>query len=322
MKYMKVLVTGGYGLVGHSLQRITKMSKSNHEFVFLSRKDGDLREISNVDEIFAKYKPDIVIHLASCVGGVYENMSKNYSYLIDNLRINTNVVDACSRFGIKRLISCLSTCIFPEKGISYPLTSDQLHNGLPHESNIGYAYSKRILHLTGYLLSESCQNDSKISVINLTPTNLYGEYDNYNIKSSHVIPGLIHKTFNAKNEKKDLIVFGTGNALRQFLYVDDFSRVILRFIDFETDKNEISCIVSPPEKSEVSIKTLIETIKNNFEYDGNIVFDDTYSDGQYKKTTTDSELKQYFPDFTFTELQDGLKNVIKYFIENFDLIRK
>lgn len=317
---MKVLVTGGYGLVGHSLQKVVKSINSSHDFVFLSRRDGDLRDVVSVNTLFIEHKPDIVVHLASCVGGVYDNMSNNYRYLVDNLRINTNVVDACSRFGVKRLISCLSTCIFPDKGITYPLTSDQLHNGLPHESNIGYAYSKRILHLAGRLLAESENNC--IQVINLTPTNLYGEHDNYNLTSSHVIPGLVHKTYLAKRNNKDLVVYGTGNALRQFLYVDDLSRVILNFIDLQTEECEISCIVSPPESSEVSIKTLIETIKTTFNFTGDIVYDNNYSDGQYKKTATSSELKEYFPDFRFTSLEDGLQNVVQYFTNNFQALRK
>lgn len=318
---MKVLVTGGYGLVGHSLQKIVNLLNDKHDFVFLSRRDGDLRDVVSVNTLFMKHKPDIVVHLASCVGGVYNNMSNNYRYLVDNLRINTNIVDACSRFEVKRLINCLSTCIFPDKGITYPLTSDQLHNGLPHESNIGYAYSKRILHLTGRLLAENMEGQN-IQVINLIPTNLYGEYDNYNLTSSHVIPGLVHKTFISKRDNKDLIVYGTGNALRQFLYVDDLSRIILGFMDIRIDKSEISCIVSPPESSEVSIKTLIETITKTFEFNGEIIYDRNYSDGQYKKTATSSELAEYFPNFEFTDLTQGLKNVVEYFTTNYRIVRK
>lgn len=317
---MKVLVTGGYGLVGQSLQKVVKMSNTTHNFVFVSSKDGDLRDLHAVDSLFKEYMPDVVVHLASCVGGVYENMSNNYGYLIDNLRINTNVVDACNRFGVTRLISCLSTCIFPDHGITYPLTSDQLHNGLPHDSNIGYAYSKRILHLAGDLLTK--KKDCNTTVINLTPTNLYGDYDNYNLKSSHVIPGLIHKTYIAKKSNTDLTVYGTGNALRQFLYVDDLSRVILKFIDYKCDEKSISCIVSPAESSEVSIKTVVETISKTFDFTGNIIYDTSYSDGQYKKTATNAELMHYLPDFEFTNLNLGLKETINYFQTNYDNVRK
>lgn len=314
---MKVLVTGGFGLVGHSLQKIVK-DTNHHEFVFLSSKNGDLRDINVVDSLFDLHKPDVVVHLASCVGGVYANMSKNYDYLVDNLRINTNIVDACDRFGVKRLISCLSTCIFPDKNIIYPITSDQLHNGLPHDSNIGYAFSKRIMHLTGNLLSQK----GKVKVINLTPTNLYGEYDNYNIKSSHVIPGLIHKTYIAKNNDSTLKVYGTGRALRQFLYVDDLSRVIVKFIDLELNEMEVSCIVSPPETSEISIRNVIEKITTQLDFKGIIDYDTSYSDGQYKKTATHTELLTYLPDFTFTDLDTGLSETITYFINNYDTVRK
>ena len=314
---MKVLVTGGFGLVGHSLQKIVK-DTNHHEFVFLSSKNGDLRDINVVDSLFDLHKPDVVVHLASCVGGVYANMSKNYDYLVDNLRINTNIVDACDRFGVKRLISCLSTCIFPDKNIIYPITSDQLHNGLPHDSNIGYAFSKRIMHLTGNLLSQK----GKVKVINLTPTNLYGEYDNYNIKSSHVIPGLIHKTYIAKNNDSTLKVYGTGRALRQFLYVDDLSRVIVKFIDLELNEMEVSCIVSPPETSEISIRNVIEKITEQLDFTGTIDYDSSYSDGQYKKTATHTELLKYIPDFTFTDLDTGLSETITYFTNNYETVRK
>ncbi len=314
---MKILVTGGYGLVGHSLQKIVKNDKE-HEFIFLSRQNGDLRDTTTVNNLFKHYKPDVVVHLASCVGGVYDNMSKNYDYLIDNLRINTNIVDACNKFGVQKLINCLSTCIFPNEGIKYPITSEQLHLGLPHESNIGYAFSKRILHLAGSLLAKR----GFVKVINLTPTNLYGEYDNYNIKSSHVIPGLIHKTYIAKTTSSDLKVYGSGSALRQFLYVDDLTRVVLLFINTEINENEISCIVTPPENDEISIKNLIEKIVELYDFKGKIIYDTSYSDGQYKKTATHQELLKYFPNFTFTDLNTGLSEVINYFNTNYDNIRK
>lgn len=317
---MRVLVTGGFGLVGHSLQKVVnnKRDKGGHTFIFLSSKDCDLRDTDQVYKLFGLHTPEIVVHLASRVGGVYDNMNGNYRYLVDNSRININIVDACQKFGVQRLINCLSTCIFPDKGVIYPLTSDQLHNGLPHDSNIGYAYSKRILHLASHLLAKG----RSLKVINVTPTNLYGEYDNYNLTSSHVIPGLIHKTYLAKKNGDNLTVYGTGSARRQFVYVDDFAKIILKFIDLDTSENEISCIVSPPESDEVSIKTLIETITKTFTFSGEIVYDTTYSDGQYKKTATNMELYHYFPDFQFTNLENGLQTTVDYFCKNYDTIRK
>lgn len=315
---MKVLVTGGSGLLGKSLQKIVKEHwHLDYEYEFLSSKDCDLRNKENVFNLFTSYKPDVVIHLASCVGGVYDNMAKNYDFLINNIHINTNIIEACKEYQVKKLINILSTCIFPDLNVTYPLTSDQLHNGLPHHSNIGYAYSKRILHVASELLSQH-----GTQVVNLIPTNLYGENDNYNLISSHVLPALIHKTYLAKHNNKPLVIYGSGNALRQFLYVDDLSSVIQYFVKNEFDEKNISCVVSPPEDQEISIKNAVSVIKDQLDFQGSVIYDMSYSDGQLKKTATNIELKNYIPDFQFTSIQDGLKNTIEYFITNYNDIRK
>ena len=318
---IKVLVTGAFGLVGKSFQKIVLQNNHpDYEYKYLGRKECDLRNLIDVMQCFSVYKPDIVVHLASCVGGVYENMNKNYQYLIDNIRINTNIVDACKKHNVSKLINILSTCIFPDKNVVYPLTSDQLHNGLPHESNIGYAYSKRVLHLASQLLTQNKENVTK--VINLTPTNLYGENDNYNLVASHVIPALVHKTYNAIQNGTSLRVYGSGNAIRQFLYVDDLSKVILHFIQKEYDQSEISCIVSPPEEHEVSIKQVVQYICKSFDFKNDIVYDTSYSDGQIKKTTNDHELKKYMGDFQFTTLENGINETVIFFKQYYDTIRK
>lgn len=321
---MKIVVTGGYGLVGKSLQKIiTQLNKNaNDNFIFLSRQDCDLRDVSSVYHLFETINPDVVIHLASCVGGVYENMSNNYNYLIDNARLNINIVDACHKFKVKRLINILSTCIFPDNEITYPLTSDQLHNGLPHHSNIGYAYSKRILHLASHLLVDKTNKSGDFKVINLTPTNLYGQNDNFNLQSSHVIPGLIHKTYLSKINNTPLKINGSGNARRQFLYVDDLARVIYNFIYLEIQDSEISIIVSPPETDEISISDLVMKICKYSNFTGNVDYDDSFSDGQIKKTATDKELMKYLDNFTFTTLDIGLQETIQSFVKNFNIIRK
>lgn len=315
---MKVLVTGGSGLLGKSLQKIVKEQWNlDYEYVFLSSKDCDLRNKDDVFQLFDKIKPNVVIHLASCVGGVYDNMSRNYDFLINNIHINTNIIEACKTFSIQKLVNILSTCIFPDLNVKYPLTSDQLHNGLPHYSNIGYAYSKRILHVESELLSEH-----GVNVVNLIPTNLYGENDNYNLKSSHVLPALIHKTYLAKQNNQPLVVYGSGEALRQFLYTDDFARIIDYFVTKDFDKNCISCVISPPESSEISIKDIVSIICDLMEFKGEIIYDTNYSDGQYKKTATDKELQNYLSDFKFTRIENGLKETIEFFVKNYENIRK
>jgi GDP-L-fucose synthase len=309
-----VLATGAFGLLGSSFRKVACQEKG-FDFVYVSRKDCNLLNRDEVDRLFSKHKPDVVVHLASCVGGVYDNMSRNFDFLLQNVHINLNVVEACNKYQVKQLVNVLSTCIFPDKRITYPLTSDQLHEGLPHHSNIGYAYSKRLLHVASELLIPSTK------VVNLIPTNLYGEHDNFNIGSAHVIPALIHKTYLAKKNNTDLVVFGSGNAKRQFLYADDLSTIILKCLTCELP-DAVSCIVSPKECDEKSIKDVVDLIVKSFNFTGNVIYDKSHSDGQEKKTTNDDELTTHFGDFAFTSLNEGLQKTVDYFTNNYDTVRK
>lgn len=337
---MKVLITGGTGLVGCSIKELINSISSENEYIFLSSKETDLRNDQAVDNLFNEHKPEIVVHLAARVGGLYANMDSNYRMLIDNLKINTNILESCDKYKVKRLINILSTCIFPEdneyNNLIYPLSSNQILNGKPHDSNSGYAHAKRML----YVGSKSLTNTSDIEIINLIPTNLVGKHDNYNIHRSHVIPGLIHKTFIAKNNFENhlckshdslnsignigckLIIKGSGEAKRQFLYVDDFAKVILHFINCTLLKQCNSLIVSPPKEQEITIKQLVNKIVKIFDFKGKVIYDTDYPDGQHLKTTDSNELLKFIPNFEFTQLDTSLKNTINYFIENYETVRK
>ncbi len=310
---MKILVTGGYGLVGKALQ---EEIKQDDRFVFIGREQCDLTEIFDIDSYFNYYKPEIVIHLASKVGGLYDNMNDNFKYLIDNIKIHTNVIECCKKYNIKRLLNILSTCIFPDKAI-YPLTSDQIHNGSPHTSNEGYAYSKRILHTLSKL--------SGIQCVNLIPTNLYGKNDNFNVYTGHVIPALIHKIYESKKNNLNLYLPGSGNAHRQFLFANDFAKIILHFTNCSLEHKITDIIVSPDEDHTVSIKDLTVLIKKHLNFKKDIVFTESElgrNDGQEKKPTNSKEMSKYLINFSFTSLEDGLKKSIEYFVENFNTIRK
>jgi GDP-L-fucose synthase len=313
---MKILVTGASGLVGKAVCDQLLRDYTDTTFCFLTSKTCDLRNCDEVQRVFGHFLPDVVIHLASRVGGLYGNMNNNYTFLTDNLKINMNVLEMSNRFGVKKLINILSTCIFPDKNVVYPLTSDQILNGEPHFSNEGYAYSKRMLYVGSNLLNKT---ESKMKIINLIPTNLYGNHDNYHLIDSHVIPGLIHKCFLAKRDNTDFFIKGSGMAYRQFLFVEDFARVISNFVDYQ---DNATLIVSPPKESEITIRTLVDYIVQAFDFRGNVVYESDYADGQMKKTTDSVELLRYFPDFQFTDLQEGLKRNVDFFIENFEHVRK
>lgn len=305
---MKILVTGGTGLVGEALQRISK-NNSIYEFVFLGSNHCDLTKFFDINSYFAFYRPDIVIHLASKVGGLYKNINENYSFLMENLKMHMNIIECCKKYNVKRLINILSTCVFPDK-TTYPISSENIHKGPPHYTNEGYAYSKRMLHILTKL--------SDIECVNLIPTNLYGLNDNYNLYASHVIPALIHKMYYCHLKNENLYLKGSGNARRQFVFADDFAKIILHFIDCRIQYKQSDIIVSPDITETVSIKELANTIKNSMKFEHKIIFKNETlckDDGQEKKITDSSELKKYI-SFNFTSLSDGLNETIRYFIKN------
>ncbi len=303
-----ILVTGGYGLVGRNLQEeITLNPIDNHTVIFLSRNDCDFSKNKVVIQIFEKYKPKIVIHLAAKVGGLYANMSSNYEFYMENEQINLNIILACEKYKVKRLINILSTCVFPDS-VKYPLKSSDILLGPPHPSNEGYAYAKRSLYIASKLLSEKIGN--KTTIINLIPTNLYGKYDNFTIGTAHVIPELIAKAV----QNGRVIIKGNGNALRQFVYARDLARIIIEFAQMKSySSNFNTCIVSPNSNEEISIKDIAQIISNKLGFIESIEYLTEFSDGQLKKTTNDYDLKTFLPNFKFTSLNDGLEETILYY---------
>ena len=305
---MKVLVTGGYGLVGKALQN------KNNRYIYIGS-EYDLRIESEVLRLFEKYNPDVVIHLANVVSGLYNNINNNYSILIDNVKMNINILEMCKRFKIKRLIGILSTCVFGNN-VDYPLTSSQILKDGCDESNEGYGTSKRLLYTGSKLLSKT----SDIEIVSLIPTNLYGFEDNYNLEKSHVIPGLIMKMY--ISGKDSVIIKGTGESKRQFVFANDFAEIIEHFVDCTLSKKYNELIVSDNVESEITIKELVNKISKELNYKGEIKYDKTYSNGQLRKTASEKELLEYIPNFKFTNLDKGLKETVNYFLKNYESIRK
>lgn len=305
---MTVIVTGGTGLVGKSLQKFCP------NWIYLGSKDGDLTNMNETRQIFIKYQPSAIIHLAANVGGLYKNMDNNYQIFQDNMDINQNILKCCTEFNVHKGIFILSTCIFPDN-IRYPINESMLHDGKPHDSNEGYSYAKRMMELMCRLHNKSYGSNFKC----LIPTNLYGIHDNFHMKNSHVIPNLIHKCYLAKQHNLPFIIRGTGVAQRQFLYVDDFSKIIKNV--FESDESFESLICTP--SSEISIKELSEKIRDMFQLPYNqMIYDDTCSDGQIKKTACNLKLLTLFPDITFTDIDQGIRNVIQWVKETYPYIRQ
>ncbi len=301
----KILVTGGYGLVG------TEFAKKN--YIKPTSVDVDFRDTNKVNEFFNENSFDGVIHCAGKVGGVGGNMKYKGEFFYDNIMMNTNVIESARRFGIKKLVAFLSTCVFPDK-VEYPLTESKIHLGPPHFSNYAYAHAKRMVDIQ----IRSYKEQYGLNYKSVIPTNIYGPNDNYDIKNGHVIPSLIHKCYLARENKTDFTIWGTGKPLREFIFSKDVGKLTEWVLDNYEEDEPIILSTS----DEISIKDLVDIIVELMNYKGNVIWDNTKPDGQYRKPSDNSKIKKYLPDFKFTPIYEGLKETIEYFQKNYNFIRK
>ena len=314
----KILITGGTGLVGNAIKKISKNYSDNYDFIFLSSSNCNLLDFNKTLELFTKIKPQYVIHLAANVGGLYKNMNQKVQMLEDNVLINMNVLKCSHIVKVKKLIATLSTCIFPDK-VEYPINETLLHDGPPHNSNDSYAYAKRLLEVQCAAYNQ--QYGTQFMCI--IPTNIYGDYDNFNLEDSHVIPGLIHKCYLAKKNGVNFIIKGSGKPMRQFIYSNDLADIIMLLLHNNNDTIVESFIISPGTDAEYSIQYIAEIIAKKFDYLHKLEYDITYSDGQYKKTCDNTKLMNFLKnDFTFTDIHVGLDNTIEWFIKNYSILKK
>uniref|UniRef100_A0A287B110 GDP-L-fucose synthase n=1 Tax=Sus scrofa TaxID=9823 RepID=A0A287B110_PIG len=291
----RILVTGGSGLVGRAIQKVVADGARlpGEDWVFVSSKDADLTNAAQTRALFEKVQPTHVIHLAAMVGGLFRNMKYNLDFWRKNVHINDNVLHSAFEVGARKVVSCLSTCIFPDK-TTYPIDETMIHDGPPHSSNFGYSYAKRMIDVQNraYFQQHGCTFTAVI------PTNVFGPHDNFNIEDGHVLPGLIHKVHLAKSRGSALTVWGTGRPRRQFIYSLDLARLFL-WVLREYDQVE-PIILSVGEEDEVSIREAAEAVVEAMDFHGEVIFDTTKSDGQFKKTASNSKLRAYLPDFRFT----------------------
>ena len=313
LKRSKILVTGGNGLVGNAIQEAVKLNNTKEEYIFLSSKDFDLTSMEQTKKMFETHSPNKVIHLAANVGGLFKNMNQKVEMLEKNLMINYNVVKCAHDYKVEKMVCCLSTCIFPDKIEKYPINEDYLHQGPPHFSNDAYAYSKRMLEIH----CQSYRENYGDNFICVSPTNVYGPHDNFDLENGHVLPVLIHRCFLAKKNNEDFVVRGTGKPLRQFIFSQDLAKLILIVLEKSNDNHTI---LSCPEEQEISIKDIAILIAKCFDYENRIVFDSSFSDGQYKKTVSINRIQKLLDtenlEFNFFPIEEGIKKTVDWFITN------
>uniref|UniRef100_A0A7S2DYU3 GDP-L-fucose synthase n=1 Tax=Helicotheca tamesis TaxID=374047 RepID=A0A7S2DYU3_9STRA len=313
-----VMVTGGSGLVGKAIEMFVKDEKNakpNETWVFLSSKDGDLRDRKATDAIFEKYKPTHVIHLAAKVGGLFANMAQKVEFYRENVIINDNIMENCRINKVKKLVSFLSTCIFPDK-TKYPIDETMLHDGPPHPSNEGYAYAKRLIDT----MSRAYAEEYGCNFTSIIPTNIYGPHDNFSIQNGHVIPGLIHKCYNAKKDNTPFTIWGSGTPLRQFIYSLDLAELTVWVMREYHSPEPIT--LSVDEAAEVSIKDVALSVAKAMKFEGEVKFDSDKADGQFKKTACNKKLRKHLPDYKFKSIDEGIQKSVDWFVENYEVARK
>lgn len=323
---MKILVTGSTGLVGTAIKKYVNENSQTYqmhqfEFKFVSSKDADLRQKDQVDKLFENENYYAVIHLAASVGGLYKNMRSNVEMYLDNVDINTNIINACHNYGVKRGIFCLSSCIYPASPPAFPMTEKMLHQGNPHDSNKGYAHAKRQLEV----LCDIYNSQYHREYICVSPVNLYGPNDNFNIEDGHIIPSVMHRMYNSL-ETQEFSLYGTGAAWRQFLYSEDFARAIINILMDCSIKWGTYNICNTDIYGDIpqyKIKDVIDLIADNLGFPKNLIKKNVmFSDGIIKKTVSGEKFRKKFPRFVFTSLEEGLEKTCKWMIDNFDTIRK
>lgn len=311
-KNAKIYVAGHRGLVGSALIRKLKKAGYNN-LVYMNSIELDLRKKDAVDEFFRQEHPDYVFLAAAKVGGIVANNEYPADFIRDNLLIQTNVIDAAYRNNVEKLLFLGSTCIYP-KLASQPLKEEYLLTGELEPTNEPYALAK----IAGIKMCESYNRQYGTKFISVMPTNLYGENDNFDLHSSHVLPALLRKFHEAKKNNSPFVeMWGTGAPRREFLYSDDLADACV-FLMQNYEKNEI---VNIGFGKDITIKELGEKIKEIVGYKGEIHFNTTKPDGTPRKLVDTTKINSLGWKAS-TNLESGLKKTYKWFLENKEITLK
>ena len=313
----KIYIAGHRGLVGSAVLRNLE-SKGFNNLLTKSHKDLDLTNQTKVKNFFDKEKPDYVILAAAKVGGIYANNTYPADFIYQNTMIETNIIHSAYENKVKRLLFLGSTCIYP-KEIEQPMREDALLSNKLEPTNEPYALSK----ILGIKLCESYNRQHGTDFRSVMPTNLYGINDNFDPENSHVIPGLMQRFHNAKiNNDNEVMVWGTGNAMREFLFVDDMAEASLFVLGIDKeiyDENTLPMIshINVGCGKDITIKELAEIMKEVVGFEGKISFDNTKPDGSPRKLIDVSRLSKMGWKNS-TSLREGLELTYNWYKNNLD----
>ncbi len=307
-----IFVAGHKGMAGSSIIRSLR-KKGYKKFIFADRKELDLRDYLKVMQWFNFNKPDVVIDAAAKVGGILANRNMPADFIFDNLKIQLNVIESAWKNDVKRLLFLGSSCIYP-KFAKQPIKEEYLLNGTLEKTNESYAIAK----IAGIKMCESLREQYGFDAICAMPTNLYGPGDSYNLENSHVLPALIRRFYEAKlNNKDNVLCWGSGNPLREFLHVDDLGDACVFLLENWYPKNEELKFINIGTGIDISIKDLANKVSKLIKYNGNIIWDKDKPDGTFKKQLDIVKIKKLGWKSRIT-LQEGLERTIKDFINELE----
>jgi len=313
MKQRKVFIAGHRGMVGSAVLNNLKL-KGYSNIVTKSRNELDLTKQQDVEEFFCYEKIDYVVLCAAKVGGILANDTYRGDFIYENLQIASNVIKSSQANGVSKLINLGSSCIYPKES-EIPIKEEYLLSGVLEKTNEPYAIAK----IAALKMCEAFYHQHENNFYSLMPCNLYGPRDNFDLKTSHVLPAFIKKVHTAKLLKqKEVEVWGTGKPLREFLYVDDLSRAVshcLENVNAEDIYNQDISHINCGAEEEVSISKLMDIIQDVVNYKGDIIFDKTKPDGTFRKKMDNTRM-QNLGYKSSTSLKDGIGKTYSWFKKN------
>ncbi len=313
LKKKRVTVTGGKGFLGQHL--IRKLADYNCQSIDIADlPEYNLTDVSDIRRMFEDKRPDIVIHLAAKVGGIGFNQEKPAELFYDNLIMGTQLIHEAYLRKIEKFVALGTICAYP-KFTPVPFKEDDIWNGYPEETNAPYGLAKKMM----LVQSQAYRQQYGFNSIFLLPVNLYGPGDNFDPRSSHVIPALIKKCFDAMDSRSDSIeVWGTGSATREFFYVEDAAQAISRAADSYNKSEPVNIGAG----FEISIKDLTELIARLSGFSGKIIWDTSKPDGQPRRQLDTSKALNEFGFKAATDLTEGLTRTIDWYRENRRFLNK
>jgi GDP-L-fucose synthase len=310
-KSSKIYIAGHRGMVGSAVWRVLE-KKGYTNLLGKTSKELDLRNQQAVLGFYKNEKPAVVIDAAARVGGILANSDFPYQFLMENMQIQNNLIDGALKSGIEKFIFLGSSCIYP-KFAPQPLKEAYLLTDSLEPTNEWYAIAK----ITGVKTCQAIRKQFQKDYVSLMPTNLYGYFDNFDLKTSHVLPAMLRKFHEAKNNNADVVLWGSGTPMREFLFVDDMAEAVVYALENKLPEY----LYNVGSGKDITIKELAKTIQKVTGHKGQIIWDSSKPDGTPRKLMDVSKMKEVGWQYT-TELELGIEKTYSWFLENIDRIKK